>query len=58
MTYYGLKLLERLGLIWDIRDVPEYVRDGKSKQDTDLGVLKRPLEIKVPAPTQAEEIPA
>lgn len=58
MTYYGLKLLERLGLIWDIRDVPEYVRDGKSKQDTDLGALKRPLEIKIPVPAQAEEIPA
>ena len=32
MTYYGLKLMEQLGLVWDIREVPEYVRDGKSKQ--------------------------
>ncbi len=32
MTYYCLKLMERLGLVWDIRVVPEYVRDGKSKQ--------------------------
>jgi stearoyl-CoA desaturase (delta-9 desaturase) len=58
MTYYGLKLLERLGLIWDVRDVPEYVRDGKSKQESDLNVLKRPIEMKIPVPAQAEEIPA
>lgn len=25
ITYYGLKLLEKLGLIWDLRPVPERV---------------------------------
>ena len=51
-----LALLERLGLVWDIREVPEYVRDGKSKQESDRGVLKNPIEITIPVP--AEEIPA
>jgi len=26
--------MEKVGLVWDIRGVPDYVRDGKSKQDT------------------------
>jgi stearoyl-CoA desaturase (delta-9 desaturase) len=34
LTYYGLKLLEQLGLVWDIRDVPEHVREGKSKLES------------------------
>ena len=34
MTYYGLKLLEQLGLVWDIRDVPEYVREGRGKLES------------------------
>jgi stearoyl-CoA desaturase (delta-9 desaturase) len=34
MTYYCLKMMEKVGLVWDIRDVPNYVREGKSKQDT------------------------
>jgi hypothetical protein len=25
--------MEGLGLVWDIKDVPVYVREGKSKQD-------------------------
>jgi stearoyl-CoA desaturase (delta-9 desaturase) len=25
--------MEWLGLVWDIRDVPAYVRDGKTKQE-------------------------
>lgn len=29
VTYYGLLLLEKLGLIWDLRPVPEHVRDGE-----------------------------
>jgi stearoyl-CoA desaturase (delta-9 desaturase) len=33
ITYYGLKLMEWFGLVWDIREVPVYVRDGKSKQE-------------------------
>lgn len=33
MTYYCLRLMEGLGLVWDIKDVPVYVREGKSKQD-------------------------
>jgi stearoyl-CoA desaturase (delta-9 desaturase) len=34
MTYYGLKLLEQMGLVWDIRGVPGYVREGKSKLES------------------------
>ena len=26
VTWYGLKLLQRLGLVWDLRDVPRAVR--------------------------------
>jgi stearoyl-CoA desaturase (delta-9 desaturase) len=33
MTYYCLRLMEGLGLVWDIKDVPVYVREEKSKHD-------------------------
>ena len=33
MTYYCLKAMEWLGLVWDIKDVPIYVREQKSKQE-------------------------
>ena len=33
MTYYCLRLMEGLGLLWDIKGVPFYVHEGKSKQD-------------------------
>ncbi|MDH4154292.1 MAG: acyl-CoA desaturase [Nitrospira sp.] len=49
MTYYCLKGLEWLGLIWDIRDVPTYVRDGKTRQDSDRSVLKKKIEAAVKA---------
>jgi stearoyl-CoA desaturase (Delta-9 desaturase) len=60
LTYYGLKLLEQLGLVWDIRNVPTYVREGKTKQESEQGTLKQPIEVKVPmtVPAPAEEIPA
>ncbi len=29
LTYYGLKLLSALGLIWDLRTVPEHIRESK-----------------------------
>ncbi len=54
MTYYCLKGLEWLGLIWDIRDVPEYVREGKTRQDSDRSVLKKKIEAAV----KAAELPA
>jgi hypothetical protein len=31
--------MEWLGLVWDIREVPVYVRDQKSKQETIPGTL-------------------
>lgn len=34
MTYYCLKAMERLGLVWDVKGVPIYVREGKSKHET------------------------
>ena len=34
MTYYGLKAMEWLGLVWDIKDVPVYVREQKNKHET------------------------
>jgi stearoyl-CoA desaturase (Delta-9 desaturase) len=33
MTYYCLKGMEWLGLVWDIREVPIYVREQKSKHE-------------------------
>jgi len=30
ITYYGLKVLSWIGLIWDLRPVPEHVRSAKS----------------------------
>jgi stearoyl-CoA desaturase (Delta-9 desaturase) len=54
MTYYCLKGLEWLGLVWDIRGVPDYVREGKTKQDSDRSVLKK----KIDAAVQAAELPA
>ena len=29
LTYYGLKLLSALGLIWDLRTVPEHIRESR-----------------------------
>ena len=60
LTYYGLKLLEQLGLVWDIRNVPHYVREGISKQESEQRALNRPIEMNVPVtvPVSAEEIPA
>ena len=37
MTYYCLKGMEWLGLVWDVRGVPVYVREQKNKQET-IGV--------------------
>ena len=54
MTYYCLKGLEWLGLVWDIRDVPTYVRDGKSKQDSEQSALKQKLNVAM----TAAEIPS
>ncbi|MGZ9151606.1 MAG: hypothetical protein ACXW4C_12225, partial [Nitrospira sp.] len=54
MTYYCLKGLEWMGLVWDIRGVPEYVREGKTKQDSDRSVLKK----KIDAAVKATELPA
>ena len=54
MTYYCLKGLEWMGLVWDIRGVPEYVREGKTKQDSDRSVLKKKIEAAV----KATELPA
>ena len=31
LTYYCLKLMEWLGLVWDVRDVPVYVRTAKQE---------------------------
>jgi stearoyl-CoA desaturase (delta-9 desaturase) len=53
MTYYCLKGLEWMGLVWDIRGVPEYVREGKTKQDSDRSVLKK----KIDAAVKATELP-
>jgi stearoyl-CoA desaturase (delta-9 desaturase) len=42
-----------MGLIWDIREVPRYVREGKTKQDADRSVLKK----KIKAAVKATELP-
>jgi stearoyl-CoA desaturase (delta-9 desaturase) len=31
ITYYALKAMEAIGLVWDVRDVPMHVREGTSK---------------------------
>ena len=54
MTYYCLKGLEWMGLVWDIRGVPGYVREGKTKHDADRSVLKKKIEAAV----KATELPA
>jgi stearoyl-CoA desaturase (delta-9 desaturase) len=33
ITYYGLKALEAVGLIWDVRGVPDHVRAGTKKAE-------------------------
>ena len=33
MTYYCLRLMEGLGPVRDIKNVPVYVREEKNKQD-------------------------
>jgi len=34
LTYYGVKLLEALGIVWDVRDVPRAVRDAGSRAES------------------------
>ncbi len=34
LTYYGLKVLSWVGLVWDLRGVPSHVRDGTRGQET------------------------
>ncbi|NJN71130.1 MAG: acyl-CoA desaturase, partial [Nitrospira sp.] len=41
MTYYCLKGLEWLGLIWDVRGVPDYVREGKPDRIPTAAYSKR-----------------
>ena len=31
ITYYILRAMQAVGLVWDIREVPTHVREGKSK---------------------------
>ena len=31
ITYYMLRAMQAVGLVWDIREVPVHVREGKSK---------------------------
>ena len=33
LTYYGVKLLEALGIVWDVRDVPRAVRDARGRAE-------------------------
>ncbi len=54
MTYYCLKGLEWMGLVWDIRGIPRYVREGKTKQDADRSVLNKKIEAAV----KAADLPA
>ena len=58
VTYYCLKLMEYVGLIWDIREVPDHVREGKTKKESDRVAIKRPIDMTISVPTQAENIPA
>ena len=32
VTYYGIKMLEGLGVVWDVRDVPDAVRDARPRE--------------------------
>lgn len=33
ITYYGLKVLSWLGLIWDLKPVPRHIRDSRTKEE-------------------------
>lgn len=53
ITYYGLKLLEKMGLVWDLKPVPERIlRDGVAANGAVEAPVIRPHEV-VPEPVLA-----
>ena len=53
-TYYGLKALESMGLIWDVKTVPEKVRDSGRRVESALAV--RPGS-RIPLPCSIPQVP-
>jgi stearoyl-CoA desaturase (delta-9 desaturase) len=43
LTYYGLRLLAAVGLIWDLHGVPDHIRDAPSV-GADVTPAPRPIE--------------
>ena len=37
ITYYILRAMQAVGLVWDIREVPTHVREGKPTNSDDTG---------------------
>jgi stearoyl-CoA desaturase (Delta-9 desaturase) len=44
ITYYGLRALQALGLIWDLKGVPNHIKYSKNKQHAQQ--LRKELEQK------------
>src|SRR6185369_8014764 len=43
-TYYVLRGMAAIGLIWDLRGVPDHIRDDARAESSRLAVLPRPSE--------------
>jgi stearoyl-CoA desaturase (delta-9 desaturase) len=56
ITYYGLKVFEKLGLIWDLKGVPDYIRLSKNKQHARQ--LREAMNARQPAPSGPASQPA
>ncbi len=54
ITYYGLKLLEKMGLVWDLKPVPARVMQGTIAKNKMKIAVERPHEV-VPQPQGIEE---
>lgn len=48
ITYYLLKIMSWLGLIWDINEVPKYIKYSKNKKEAHL-LKKKYQQLKQPA---------
>ena len=54
ITYYGLKILSWLGLIWELKGVPDYIRFSKNKKQAQE--LRKQYEAQRPSVGQTEKV--
>ena len=53
MTFYVLKALSWVGLVWDIQTAPAKIKDGTAKQHIPMGSVAKKIVEPVPAPIES-----